>query len=96
MTILDLIKTRETVVWLTLMALTIASWIVAVNDKLMLDNADYKGIGLIVVALFKVRLIILYFMEVRDSSAQLRYSCEGWALVSCLLLIGLYTGLLSV
>lgn len=91
-----MIKTRETVVWLTLMALTIISWTVAVSDKLMLDSADYKGIGLIVVAFFKVRLVILYFMEVRDSSAQLRYSCETWVLVSCLLLIGLYTGLLSV
>jgi hypothetical protein len=43
-----------------------------------------------VVAFVKVRFVGLYFMELRQAPVILRSLFEGWCVVVCLLLAGLY------
>lgn len=45
---------------------------------------------MLVVALVKVRLVGLYFMELRSAPVALRGLFEGWIVVTGSVLIGLY------
>lgn len=78
------LKTPETIAWLALVAITCASWAMGSNPGAMTRNLFLESALLVVLAFFKVRLIILYFMEVRHGPVLLRLSCEAWLITSCL------------
>lgn len=67
-------------IWALLVAATVGSWTVGAGH----------GVALLVVAFVKVRLVGLYFMELRSAPVPLRILFEGWVVVTCSLLIGLY------
>jgi caa(3)-type oxidase subunit IV len=69
---------RLTVVWAVLLALTLGSFVVGIEQ-----NADFAGAAAIVIvgiALLKVRLIGLHFMDVRIAPTVLRMLFEGYVL----------------
>ena len=43
-----------------------------------------------VLAFFKVRLVILYFMEIRTAPIPIRLAFEGWVAVVCVAIIAIY------
>ncbi len=71
---------RLTLVWAVLLALTFGSFVVGIEQ-----SADLAGgaaaIAIIGIALFKVRLIGLHFMDVRIAPTALRVLFEGYVLV---------------
>ena len=79
----EIIRLRETQVWLLLAALTGLSWWLAAGD-------DVTAIGLILLAFFKTRLVLLHFMELRTAPMPLRAMFEAWVMVICAIVIGLY------
>ena len=80
------------VVWVLLMALTAVSWTLGHDEPQATLVTPQAGatVGIIVLTLFKVRLILMHFMEVRHAPIALKLVCEGWLLLVGGLLVLLY------
>ena len=79
------------IAWVVLVALTILSWYLSLDLKATIDNAHkYTTTGIFLLAFFKVRLVIIHFMELGHAPLALRGLFEAWVLVVCSLLIGMY------
>lgn len=70
---------RLTLVWIVLLALTFGSFVVGIEQSA--DLAGAAAIAIIGIALLKVRLIGLHFMDVRIAPTALRMLFEGYVLV---------------
>jgi Prokaryotic Cytochrome C oxidase subunit IV len=68
-----------TAVWALLVAATLTTW-----------SVGGVSVAVLVIAFVKVRLVGLYFMELRSAPIPLRLLFEGWVVVTCSVLIGLY------
>lgn len=83
--------TRTTQIWLILMVATGVSWWLGTLDEVSgFASATTTSVLLVLVAFFKVRLVISHFMEVRHAPMALRLLCDAWIVGVCSLVIGLY------
>lgn len=69
---------RVTLVWAVLIGLTFASFIVGVEQGAGVASA--AAVVIIGIAVFKVRLIGMHFMDVRTAPRALRLVFEGYVL----------------
>jgi heme/copper-type cytochrome/quinol oxidase subunit 4 len=76
------------IVWVGLIIATLLSYWLGSDHGL--SSAEARTLIIFVVAFVKVRFVGLYFMELRQAPVILRSLFEGWCLVVCLLLAGLY------
>jgi heme/copper-type cytochrome/quinol oxidase subunit 4 len=83
------IRTRASVAWLLLVALTLSSWVLAAAQGLA-DEYPVASIAIVLTAVFKIRLVGLYFMELRDAPGALRWAFEGYCLALGILLCVMY------
>ncbi len=73
---------KVTIIWLLLASLTGLSWMLGENQTFHSPEAlAYMAVGLFALAFFKVRLVIMYFMEVLDAPRVLRGLFEAWVVV---------------
>ena len=79
----EVLRTKETAVWLLLMLITIVAWVLGSNHSMLFDEPAGEAVVLMALAFFKVRLVIRYFMEVRHASFLLKLSFEAWLFCSC-------------
>jgi len=87
----SLLTEKITIVWLVLTVLTGISWVM--SDGTVPTEASattYVAIGLFVLAFFKVRLVIMYFMEVHGAPWPLRILFEVWVLGIFLAVVRFY------
>lgn len=84
-----LVRTNATLVWFILSALTVVSWALGTNHGFGGGHHVPASLAIFAVAIFKVRLVGLYFMELRDAPIALRGLFEGY----CIALFGLLTGM---
>jgi caa(3)-type oxidase subunit IV len=82
-----LARNRISLVWLGLIVLTLISWRVGTDGGF---TPKLATVIVLIVAFFKVRLVGLYFMELREAPIQLRMILEGYCLVVCTTLIIMY------
>jgi caa(3)-type oxidase subunit IV len=82
-----LLKSRISLVWLVLIAATLISWKVGTDHGV---HAHLATVIVLLVAFIKVRLVGLYFMELRESPLPLRFIFEGYCVVVCTTLIIMY------
>ena len=85
-----IIRTRATAVWAVLVTLTTVSWLLGRDQGFGMDGHKIASVVILVVALFKVRLVGLYFMELRDAPIPLRAVLEVYCAVVCGLTVGLF------
>jgi caa(3)-type oxidase subunit IV len=85
-----LVGTKSSLVWLVLVVLTLIAWFLGTNHGFNSDNHAPASIAIFVVAVFKLRLVGLYFMELREAPLPLRGLFEGYCVVLMMLLIGMY------
>lgn len=87
----DLLKNRITTIWLFLAMLTCISWLLADNFSVHI-NGTHRWITatLILLAFFKVRLVIIHFMELGLAPISLRCLFEVWGVVVCISVLVLY------
>jgi hypothetical protein len=78
---------RVTLVWALLLALTFGSFVVGIEQGAGVASA--AAIIIIGIALFKVRLIGLHFMDVRIAPRPLRLIFEGYVLLVFAVLVGI-------
>ena len=82
-----LLRTRATLVWVALIAATLASWAIGTSDGL---HAQLGTTVVLLVAFVKARFIGLYFMELRDAPMQLRGIFEFYCVLVAAVLVALY------
>jgi hypothetical protein len=85
-----LARTKATSVWLLLVGLTLFSWALGTQHASGGDDHSSSSVVICVVAVFKVRLVGMYFMELRDAPVALRGMFEGYCVALLGLLIGMY------
>jgi hypothetical protein len=82
----SLLRARSTVVWVTLVIVTILSWAIGA------EHAVGSGVAVVVLALaaIKVRLVGLDFMELRNAPWVLRGIFEAYCIILWMVLAGMY------
>jgi hypothetical protein len=73
----DLVQTRLTAVWLLLVAATFLGWEL-VQGSISLHFA--QGV-ILLIALIKVRLVVMEFMELRHAPWRVRWVFDLWAVL---------------
>lgn len=76
MTTAALFRTPATIVWLALVVATVASWVLGTNHGI--SNHAYASVVILLIAFIKVRLVGLYFMELRAAPLVLRGLFEAY------------------
>lgn len=84
----DLLLTRTTLIWVLLVGATLVSW--ELGHGVGFDSAAAAGAAILVVTFVKVRFVVLDFMEIRGAPRWMRVIAEGWVVLCCALLIGLF------
>lgn len=67
----------EDVVWIVLVLLTILSYEFVDG----LHEWAYLSVAVIIIAMFKIRLVVMHFMEIKHAPLPLRLVLECWMLV---------------
>ena len=85
----SVVTTNASLIWVLLCALTIVSWALGTNHGVGAGHHLQASLVIFAVAVFKVRLVGLYFMELKMAPTVLRGLFEGY----CLGLFGLLTAM---
>lgn len=91
----DIILTRESLVWLFLMSLTLASWLMGTHHVVAFTALRAEGSILLILALIKVHMIINNFMEVRTAPLALKLCCRFWIFGVAMLTLATYNEWIS-
>jgi caa(3)-type oxidase subunit IV len=88
LTVTTLLRSNASIAWLVLVTLTVIAWALGTHRP----GATHETISLVIiaVAMFKVRLVGLYFMELRQAPWSLRGMFEGYCAITVLLLSGMF------
>ena len=71
-------------VWLFLLAATLVNWTLMEMGVLGLHvSAKLLGSAILLLAFFKVRLVIRHFMEVAEAPVMLGRIFDGWIVMTC-------------
>lgn len=80
-----------TFVWLLLALMTALSWALGTQEGTILQGGQsLASTALLLLASFKVRLVIIHFMEIKGAPLGLRLICEAWVALVCAALIAIY------
>ena len=90
-TFASLLRTKATAIWLILVTAATVSWWLGTDHGLAAGH-DHTLVGVVImlVAFFKIRLVGLYFMDLKDAPAVLRGLFEGYCVAVGALVIGMY------
>ncbi|MDX9786545.1 MAG: cytochrome C oxidase subunit IV family protein [Desulfobacterales bacterium] len=83
----NVFRLPATRVWLTLMAVTILSWWLAEHQA---NPAKIAATAVILIAAFKVRLVFIYFMELKWKPKPWRVVYELWTVAITVIIVGAY------
>jgi hypothetical protein len=83
-----LARTKATAVWLVLIGATLAASVLGSDHA----TTGHRGVSTLIlgVAFVKVRLVGIYFMELRRAPAALRLVFEGYCVVVFAAILGMY------
>ena len=90
MTVRTLVRSNASVAWAVLVSLTVISWALGTQHGFGGANHVPASLVIFLVAVFKLRLVGLYFMELREAPLALRGIFEGYCAVLVCLLVGMY------
>jgi hypothetical protein len=76
--------------WVTLMALTAASWWLGADHGISGLGLDVSMISILILTFGKIAVVGHSFMELRESAPWLARTFFGWCLVMCLTLSVMY------
>jgi caa(3)-type oxidase subunit IV len=83
-----LFRTPATAVWLLLITATGVSW--ALGTQHGMHGHQLASVIILLIAFIKVRLVGLYFMELREAPNILRGLFEAYCLIVCAVLVGVF------
>jgi hypothetical protein len=83
----ELLRKPVSIVWAALMLATYATtWLLSNNSV----TPEVATVTIMLIAAFKVRLVMRHFMEVRGAPLALRFVCDGWLLAVTALILTVY------
>jgi hypothetical protein len=83
----ELLRKPVSIVWAALMLATYATtWLLSNNSV----TPEVATVTIMLIAAFKVRLVMRHFMEVRRAPLALRFVCDGWLLAVTALILTVY------
>lgn len=75
------------IVWMLLMAATcVSTWMLS-KDAF---SSTVAATGVLLIAAYKIRLVMLYFMELRDAPVPIRMVFQAWIVVATSVILGFY------
>jgi heme/copper-type cytochrome/quinol oxidase subunit 4 len=83
----NLLKRHASLIWLLLMAATVVTTWVLAKDAF---SARVGTVAIFAIAAYKVRLVLLDFMELRHAPLPLRLAFEAWVLVATAAVVAIY------
>ncbi|OBI19805.1 hypothetical protein A5712_18740 [Mycobacterium sp. E2327] len=83
-----LLRTPATAVWVVLITATALSWTLGIQHGT--HDHQLASVLILLIAFIKVRLVGMYFMELREAPNVLRGLFETYCLVVCALLVGVF------
>lgn len=87
------LEKRLRIVWLILSAITVVQYVgFHIGGMRAFNPSAVLTVSVISVSLFKVRLILKEFMELRHAPAPLRILADAWLLITATALLGTYLG----
>ncbi len=86
--VLSLLRNRTTVMWAVLISATLLSWWLGTGHGF--SSAELASVAVLIVAFIKIRIVGLYFMELREAPTVLRGLFEGYCLLVCAVVIGMF------
>lgn len=87
----QLLISKETFVWLMLLALAALSWLFGFELSVIGNDFFVPPVILILVfAFIKARLVIIHFMEIDTAPMALRILFECWTVLVCMAVIAFY------
>jgi hypothetical protein len=87
----NLLRSNATYIWLLLMALTVMSWSLGSGHAFRTSSHTIASLFILGVAVVKIRLVGLHFMELRGAPGYLRGAFEGFCMALFALLAGMYS-----
>lgn len=91
MTMRSLLHNRVTYIWLLLAGLTVLTWGLGDNYEPGTPTGHSTlTVALLALAFFKVRLVLMYFMELLDAPWKLRLIFEAWVILVFGIVIAIY------
>jgi caa(3)-type oxidase subunit IV len=85
-----LVLTKASLAWLVLIALTVTQWAIGIHSGLGGPHNVSASLVIFVVAVFKARLVGLYFMELREAPIELRGLFEAFCVALLVVLSTMY------
>lgn len=76
-----------TAIWLLLMVATCATTWWLSKDGV---SAQFGTIAIVLIAAFKIRLVLMHFMELRHAPTPWRLIFEAWVLIATAAILGFY------
>ena len=84
---MELLRKPVSIVWAALMLATYATtWLLSNNSV----TPEVATVTIMLIAAFKVRLVMRHFIEVRRAPLALRFVCDGWLLAVTALILTVY------
>jgi heme/copper-type cytochrome/quinol oxidase subunit 4 len=87
-TVTALLRTPATAIWMVLILATMTS--LALGSEHGINNHTLASTAILLIAFIKVRLVGLYFMELRDAPAVLRSLFEAYCVIVCTLVTAVF------
>jgi caa(3)-type oxidase subunit IV len=88
MTLTTLLRTPATGIWIVLILATVTSWVLGTEHGI--NNHTLASAAILLIAFIKVRLVGLYFMELREAPTVLRGLFDAYCVIVCTLVIGVF------
>jgi caa(3)-type oxidase subunit IV len=85
-----LVQTKASLAWLVLVALTVTQWVIGTQSGIGVPHHVAASLVIFVVAVFKARLVGLYFMELREAPIALRGVFEAYCVALLAVLSSMY------
>jgi caa(3)-type oxidase subunit IV len=86
----ELVRTKASLAWLVLVALTLSQWVVGTQTGGLGASHVAASLVIFAVAVFKARLVGLYFMELREAPLVLRGIFEAFCVAMLAVLSVMY------
>lgn len=84
-----LLLTRVSAMWALLVGATLLSWELGHGVGFSGASAS-ASVAILVVTFVKLRVVVQEFMEIRHAPRGLRWAFDGWIVLACALLVGLF------
>lgn len=84
------LRTPATAVWGVLVLATLATWMLGAGHTIIIESATAATVFVIMIAFVKVGLVGRYFMELEHAPRRLALLFNGWTVITCVIVIGLY------